>query len=1245
LYTFLIFLIGISAYASGTALHSDNAIVTETSTAYVWNCPELIPLSQLPDNLSGYSTSGCGYVDGCLLPQKNLYFAVPGGHTPVLEVHAGGITRISPCDIAEILPTSTETDSFKSTDTENIPSVWGELSASGSWRRAGIAEVHLYPVILENGVFYTADNISVTLRYDADEPPEQVSGVSGSIFQGLMAGGNRVWQENSRSTDESPFWGHPWISIGVDTAGIYAVSGREIPSAVGSVSETLSLFCGRGREMGETPWENSYVPYPVPILVEDGDDGIFDEDDTIFFFARGLSWWEAFGDKFPVHYNHRYSDINKYWLTWGSENGTRMAVIDGELTGAPAMPDSFLSRTHFEENVVYVRDEISLADDWAWERSSGSQTQWIYHSFDSPFAAGSGYIRILLKSSEYIQHYVRLKLNGTYVADTTWKHTGDFILTVPVANFEENGNSLGIELVRDGEYDVVFLDWIDIFPQTIISVSGQAFVPLEWWSQTERQKFTWKNSLNDSRVYLVSGDTLAASVTLHDDYSFEFEIPEGWDAREFRIVPTGRSLTPVSIEEAAPGRILAVLDGADQIYVTNDEFYSEVLPLDTSLENTEIIKTSEIYDEFNGGVRDPQAIRTMLNHIIDTWNLIPADIVLVGNGNWDPKNYISSRKSLIDILYYGVGTLVSDDRFAVVGDTFNFPQMGVSRIAAQTGTDVQYTVSKTLSYSSGSDMGDWQTTVLACADDERSPVHGGDETYHTLSMENLLNDHIPDILRPKKEYLIFFDWNDLWKKPEAREDYIETWSRGALIALYLGHGGYDQIADEGVLYLEDTALLNCSGRLPYALFGSCNVGEFQNPAQYCIGQNIVSTPAGGAILCTAASGATSGSLNETFLASVLDELFREPILSVGCSVLLSKINAGYNQNTAQYILFGDGSSILAYPSQGFPLSLGELRSGELASCSGTAPGNGIILIESFESCQADTYYTFRQQRPIPYLSQASPFYLGSSIAVPDFDLNLFVPLDSDTGYFARTQFVYLGVDNIAASTTYPDILTMGTPAGNDTVGPAIELWIDGFRGEEHPSVSGEITVRAQLSDTSGINLLGNTGRQLALYLDGVPQDVSEYFRYNSGSATTGEVSVCTGTLLPGEHEIQLRASDGVLNRSTETLNITVLSGVQIEIENAFPYPNPCSGQVSINWTQSADGAVSLSIYTVAGTCILTERNIEGCVGYNQYLWNCNDAEGDAIASGSYIFTISVSALNPAGLNTTAAGIIALVRGD
>ncbi|MBD3277782.1 MAG: hypothetical protein GF388_05750 [Candidatus Aegiribacteria sp.] len=597
----------------------------------------------------------------------------------------------------------------------------------------------------------------------------------------------------------------------------------------------------------------------------------------------------------------------------------------------------------------------------------------------------------------------------------------------------------------------------------------------------------------------------------------------------------------------------------------------------------------------------------------------------------------------MDILYINdTSCIVSDDFFSVVEGS-DLPQMAVSRIAVTNRSDVQIVAERSLAYRSGENSGEWQTRVLGAADDERHPDYpSSDERYHTQSMERMLTDHLPDVLMPVKMYMILYDWTVGWQKPEAREDYIEMWKDGYLITIFMGHGSYDQLADEGLFFLSDVNLLDCDSRLPLAFYGSCDVGLFQDPSTTCIGQQLVVTPSGGAILGLAATHLTSGTMNETFFSAVLDNLFANQGLSVGMCTLLGKIDVGYSTNQMQYELFGDGSLELAFPWNSFSVNSDTLYSGEINSIEGTAPGQGLVMIEAYESCVQDTYYTHNQSLPIEYLSMPGRYYSGAVSAGSDFLVNMFIPLDSDTGGMARTQLIFTDSDQLAAATTYRQWLRRGDPLP-DTEGPEVELWLDGYRNKEDPSVSGELTVRAVLSDTSGINLLGNVGRQLALYVDDVPRNVSDYFQYNQGSSTTGELTVEIGTLDPGSHELRLRASDGLLNVTETQMTFNVTEDNVFEISSVFAYPNPCDEGTSVNWVQTTPGKIDISIYTVAGRRISEFRNIEGEPGYNQCWWNCRDADGDPVASGSYIFIISAASAESSGEGSEATGVIAVVR--
>jgi len=1228
---------------------SDLSLTGETASM-VWNCPSPQDL-ELPDGLAGFTISGCGYAgtEGqILLPSRSFYFPIPSGSEPTLTVVPRGIHALGHGRVGAVTVTSAGIDSFFTADLSELPVEWGRISHSGSFRRAGVAILELHPVITgEGGELLYAEMLEITLSYpEGTSAPRLQTGADEAVSSLLE--GDAIWQIPLMRRGQSPFWGHPWAALHVDTAGIYGLSGADLPDAVGHSSATLSMFCGRGREMGEEPWETEYIPFAVPIIVEDGGDGVFDTGDSLFFFARGLSWWNPENTDMPEHFGHRYSTQNVYWLTWGGETGVRMDVVDGSLTGAPALPDSFLARRHFEQNLYHTRTPediaVNMPDDWAWDRNSGSSSQWLYYGFDSESALGEGYIRVHMKSPDAGIHKVQFALNGTLQCDTSWSDMQDFICAFPVSGIKDQGNTLGVHIIRDGSEEV-FFDWFEVFPWTSPNLSAQAQVPIESWSGTDRRRFTWENGLAGTDVYLVGGDTLAARITVEDSQSFEFTQQDGWKMQELWIVQPGSIARPELIRFPTPGRIIGNLTGEQTLFVVADQFVSDAAVLVEGIPGAELLAASEIYDEFNGGVHDPSAIRALASYAVDSWDPVPADIVLVGGGTWDPRNFISTRESFIDILYRGSSYLVSDDVFAIVRSDSILPQIGLSRIGVGGNSDLRLLVSKTLEYRSGVNRGDWQTVVLGAADDERTPLHGGDERYHTESVERILTNHLPAVIRPEKLYLIFYDWNDFWKKPEAREDYIAAWSRGSLISLYLGHGSYDQIADEGLLYLEDAGLLACEGRLPVALFGSCSVGDFMNPALSCLAQAVTVSPVGGAITSLGATDQCSGLANEQLVASILDRLFTERDISMGMCMLLGKLDAGYSTNSAMYILFGDGSTPLAYPGTSFHAATDTLRTGEYSTLSGVAPDEGLVLIEAFESCQPDTYFTFRQHRPLAYLSPARCFFRGSAPAQEEFSTEVFVPIDAVTGSLSRTQFLFLNTWMIAAASTYPAPLLVGSPASGDTTGPDIELWVQGYRNTLNPSVTGTLTVRAILSDPSGINLLGGTGRQLALYIDGTAQDVSEYFRYNQGSGVTGEITVEIGSLEQGEHQLELRASDGLLNRSSAAVDLTVTSESDISLSDAFPYPNPCSDGVALNWTQSALGAVDLSVFTVSGRRLLHIRNIEGVSGYNQYWWDCTDADGDPVSSGSYIFQVRVVSSGASGESSSTRSIIALIHGS
>ncbi|MGH7601441.1 MAG: C25 family cysteine peptidase, partial [bacterium] len=56
--------------------------------------------------------------------------------------------------------------------------------------------------------------------------------------------------------------------------------------------------------------------------------------------------------------------------------------------------------------------------------------------------------------------------------------------------------------------------------------------------------------------------------------------------------------------------------------------------------DVEVVKIQDVFDEFSCGLYDPAAIRDFLKYAYDNWQRRPVVVLLVGDGDYDPKNII-----------------------------------------------------------------------------------------------------------------------------------------------------------------------------------------------------------------------------------------------------------------------------------------------------------------------------------------------------------------------------------------------------------------------------------------------------------------------------------------------------------------------------------------------------------------------------------------------------------------------------
>ena len=203
---------------------------------------------------------------------------------------------------------------------------------------------------------------------------------------------------------------------------------------------------------------------------------------------------------------------------------------------------------------------------------------------------------------------------------------------------------------------------------------------------------------------------------------------------------------------------------ADFIIITHDDFYDEALNLKEWRESnnnikTEVVKISDIYDEFSCGLIDPAAIRDFLRFAYLNWwddaGNPPGYVLLIGDGSYDFKNILNNENNNYippfeidndNELY----SRCTDDWYVYIEGDDKLMDMAVGRLPAASKSEVSSIINKIIDYEANPEFGFWKNTMILIADDELTP---GDNTQriHTDQSEIIANaQYIPEMLNKKK---------------------------------------------------------------------------------------------------------------------------------------------------------------------------------------------------------------------------------------------------------------------------------------------------------------------------------------------------------------------------------------------------------------------------------------------------------------------------------------------------------------
>ncbi|MBI2471529.1 MAG: hypothetical protein HYV59_09850 [Planctomycetes bacterium] len=702
------------------------------------------------------------------------------------------------------------------------------------------------------------------------------------------------------------------LKISVTENGIYKITYDDLTSAgldLSGIDPSTISMSNRGTD--------------TPIHVYGEADGKFDTSDYVLFYGSATAGI--------------YTNENVYWLTTGGKNGQRMNTRDGILHGSSTTPTYFPATLHAEEDSHYWQaiPNGKGKDHWFWgdKLSAPASGEYTFVVDNILSTDGTATVRVRLMGytndkSVSPNHHTKIYLNGTEIDNRQWD--GQIIYDHEVSishSYLNNGtNTVKIETVGDtgASTDQVFVNWIEVdYFDTYtaeddslsfgVPESGDFHFRVTGFSSSDVEVFDVTDQGNPVRI------TNTTVVKEDGAYTLKFEDTAHSDTRYLALTLEQRkSAASIKADQASSWK--SSDNGADYIIITHEDFYDESLALANHRNERGLrvvtVKVEDIYDEFNYGIFDPQAIRDFLSYAYSNWVApAPVYVLLVGDACQDYKdnldtgtvNYVPSQIVETDLL----GETPSDNWFVLVSGDDILPDMYIGRLSAQTESQVEDMVNKIIYYEQHPPENSWSKNALFVADDD-------DSSFEDISEE--LAGILPEGYKANKVYV--GDYTSDENPTTNIQKYI---NKGCLLVNYTGHGAVERWGlwndnSEAIFNNSSVSALENTQRYPVVTVANCLNGFFPGyKTKVSMAEQFQRLQNRGAVAVWAPTGLSYSSGHRLLMKAFYEAIFNDGKYGLGAATTAAKINT-YEQNSywgelvEMFVLFGDPAMELGVSS-------------------------------------------------------------------------------------------------------------------------------------------------------------------------------------------------------------------------------------------------------------------------------------------------------------------------------------------
>ena len=1087
--------------------------------------------------------------------------------------------------------------------------------------------------------------------------------------------------------DDSVLSQGSWYKLSISSTGMYKLTYSDLASMGVDVAhinpKNIKMFHNGG---GVLPKVNKdYYPddlYEIPIFVSGEDDGVFNDNDYILFYARGPVVWQYYQTK--QYYNHiknPYSDYSYVFLTIGEDEGRRIQTATQLGSSTTTTVSEFLD---YQVKDVDETNINNMGCTWFFDKFDITLERNYEFAFSNLITTRDVRVKAAMASRNSSSANVKYKYNDNLLYTKSFLNSTTYVYarydSAYLPKFKATGSpiNINVQYSRSASSSVAWMDYISINAWRQLKMTGDMmqFRNPECADESVVYEYQIQNATNAVKVWNVTDPRNPAMMnTTLSASTLSFKV--NGDVNNQFVAFNGNGFNKATFVGMVENQNLHALKDIDYLIITHPRFQAHaerLKEIHSTLDDLviEIVQPQYIYNEFSCGALDVAGIRNFIkmlyNNSSDEHKL--KYVLLFGDASYAYKNtaecLMPSYESFeaCDIN----SSLVTDDFFVCLGDDEGNMEKGTSIIDIPIGrmpvmttdqaTDVLDKIEAYIAKNSTT-MNSWRNVITLMCDDESNEF-----INYSERVANGINKWGGDVIVDK----IYLDaYNQVatasgQRCPEINEAISNRIQKGTLVVNYYGHGGEIGLGDERILTIDDINSWSNMPLMPLFVTETCEFSRFDDHTRTSAGEMVFTNNKGGAIAMITTARTTGGSQN--LLLRTFQNMFQMTngeYKTMGEIYYYTKQDAAYY--TKVFVLFGDPALRLAYPKNNVVLkkingkpvtpaydtictndTLKALSTiilqGEITDNFGEkmTDFNGIVRVSVYD--KENTYKTKGDNgwAQVDFKLRNSLLFDGKAkVENGEFTVSFMLPKDINYSYGKGLISFYATDYQTDANGQYGNIIVGGydDTAIPDVDGPEARIFID-----DTLFVNGGITNEnpyfyAFVRDEHGINTTGTgIGHDITVTLSGATcktYSLNSYYDAPFEINDYGTVAYRFYGLNEGWHRVSFRVWDIYNNSTTVTLDFTVIKSNTLVAQKAYNAPNPMTSYTNFYFEHNQKGNldITINIYNVSGQLVKTinDSRYGTDTRIDPVTWDGTSDSGMPLPNGVYIYNMVITNSN------------------